>query len=82
MRKATRAAGTIRRKGWRLRAVREVIKIMKTLMFTLLMVGMSFAQSITIDLAKGSDREQQTKARLEKAIDTYDLRKYTFNCRA
>jgi len=55
---------------------------MKTLMFTLLMVGMSFAQSITIDLAKGSDREQQTKARLEKAIDTYDLRKYSFNCRA
>src|SRR5437867_8230727 len=42
------------------------------------MFGTSFAQAIKIDLAKGTDRERQTKARLEQVIAEYDLRKYTF----
>lgn len=42
------------------------------------MFGTSFAQSIKIDLAQGSERERQTKARLEQVIASYDLRKYTF----
>lgn len=34
--------------------------------------------AIKIDLAHGTDREQQTKALLEKVVADYDLRKFTF----
>jgi len=44
----------------------------------LLMCGTVFAQAIRINLAQGSERERQTKARLEQVISAYDLRKYTF----
>jgi len=42
------------------------------------MFGTSFAQAIKIDLAQGSERERQTKTRLEQVIASYDLRRYTF----
>lgn len=51
---------------------------MKALVLTTLLLGASFAQSIKIDLAHGTDRERQTKARLEQVIASYDLSKYTF----
>ena len=41
---------------------------MKELVLTTLLLGASFTQSIKIDLAHGSDRERQTKARLEQVI--------------
>ena len=50
----------------------------KALVLLTAMFGTSFAQAIKIDLAQGTDRERQTKARLEQVIASYDLRKYTF----
>jgi hypothetical protein len=44
----------------------------------IVMFGTSLAQAIKIDLARGTNRERQTKARLEQVIAAYDLRKYTF----
>jgi hypothetical protein len=45
----------------------------------LLSVSAWLAQpAIKIDLAHGTDREQQTKALLEQALGSYDLGKYTF----
>ena len=44
----------------------------------ILLAGSTFAQSIKINLAQGTEREQQTKAWLEQVIGSYDLRKYTF----
>jgi hypothetical protein len=38
----------------------------------------SSAQSITIDVAHGSERERQTKVGLEQVLASYDLRKYAF----
>jgi len=43
-----------------------------------LLVAAGLAQSIEIDLAHGSDLERQTKTRLEEAIASHDLGKYTF----
>lgn len=48
------------------------------LLLTTLLIGTGLAQSIKIDLAHGTDRERQTKARLEQVIASYDLSKYTF----
>ena len=53
---------------------------MRTLVLALVAVT-SVDQSITIDLARGGDRERQTKSRLEQLIASYDLRKYTFTRR-
>jgi len=52
--------------------------LITVLFFTPATIGASFGQSIKIDLAKGTDREQQTKTRLEQVIASYDLRKYPF----
>ena len=38
----------------------------------------SVAQSVAITLAHNSDNEQRTKAQLQRLIETYNLRKYTF----
>jgi hypothetical protein len=52
---------------------------MKALVLTtLVLICTGFPQSIKVDLAHGSEREQQTKARLEQVIASYDLSKYTF----
>ena len=37
--------------------------------------------SITIDLARGTDREQRTKRTLERVLASFDLKKYTFTRR-
>jgi len=50
----------------------------KALVVVTAMFGTSFAQAIKIDLAQGSERERQTKTRLEQVIASYDLRRYTF----
>ncbi len=39
------------------------------------------ASPVTIDLAHGSPREQQTKATLEQVLAAYDLKEYTFTRR-
>ncbi len=44
----------------------------------LLMATTSVAQSITINLAHGTENEQRTKAQLQRLLTTYDLTKYTF----
>ena len=38
-------------------------------------------QGITIDLARGTEREKQTKQTLDQVLATYDLKKYTFTRR-
>lgn len=38
-------------------------------------------QGITIDLARGTEREKQTKQTLEKLLAAFDLKKYTFTGR-
>jgi len=50
----------------------------KALVVTILMLGAGQGQSISINLAHGSDRERRTKAQLEEIIASYDLTKYTF----
>lgn len=42
------------------------------------LAAVSVAQSITINLAHGTDNEQQTKAQLQRLLTTYNLNKYTF----
>ena len=37
--------------------------------------------AVKIDLAKGTDREQRTKIRLQELLTKYDLKKYTFTNR-
>ena len=44
-------------------------------LFTL---GLSFAQSVTIELKHGTDAERQTKEQLERIVSSYDLSRYTF----
>jgi len=51
---------------------------MKVLMLVAVMIGTSFAQSIKIELAHQTERERETRERLEQVIASYDLRKYTF----
>jgi hypothetical protein len=54
---------------------------MKALLLTTMLIGASLEQAIRIDLARQSGREQQTKARLEQVIASYDLSKFTFTHR-
>ena len=45
-------------------------------------LALSFLQAgITVDPARGTNRERQTKAALERLLASYDLRKYTFTRR-
>jgi hypothetical protein len=50
----------------------------RALILVTVMTSMSFAQSIKIELAHKTERERETKERLEQVIASYDLRKYTF----
>lgn len=51
---------------------------MNALVVAILMLGAGQGQSISINLAHGSDRERRTKEQLEEIIASHDLRKYTF----
>jgi len=50
----------------------------RAMMLVTVMISTSFAQSIKIELAHKTERELETKERLEQIIASYDLRKYTF----
>ena len=50
----------------------------KALVLVAVMISTSFAQSIKIELARQTERERETRERLEQVIASYDLRKYTF----
>jgi hypothetical protein len=50
----------------------------KALMLVAVTISTSFGQSIKIELAHQTERERETKERLEQVIASYDLRKYTF----
>jgi len=39
----------------------------------LLLLGLSFAQPVTIQLKNGTDAEQRTKQELERVLASYDL---------
>src|SRR5437016_4825323 len=52
-----------------------------TLVASAAMAVMSQTPAVTIDLARGSEREQKTKETLERVLATYDVRKYTFTKR-
>jgi hypothetical protein len=47
----------------------------------LVMCARVASPSVTIDLARGSERELKTKETLERVLATYDLTKYTFTRR-
>jgi hypothetical protein len=51
---------------------------MKTLAVALLLAAAGVSQPISIGLANGTERERQTKARLETILASYDLRPYAF----
>jgi hypothetical protein len=51
---------------------------MNALILTILLLGPGHGQTVSIDLARGSDRERRTKAQLEEVIASYDVGKYTF----
>ncbi len=51
---------------------------MKALAVALLLAAAGVSQPITIGLANGTERERQTKARLESILASYDLRPYAF----
>jgi hypothetical protein len=51
---------------------------MKTLAVALLLAAAGVSQPISIGLANGTERERQTKARLESILASYDLRPYAF----
>ena len=50
----------------------------RAMMLVTVLTSTSFAQSIKIELAHKTERELETKQRLEQIIASYDLRKYTF----
>jgi len=50
----------------------------RAMMLVTVLISTSFAQSIRIELAHKTERELETKERLEQVIASYDLRKYTF----
>jgi hypothetical protein len=55
--------------------MKELARGMLTLLFFL---GLSFAQSVVIQLKHESDPERRTKEQLEHIISSYDLSRYTF----
>jgi hypothetical protein len=55
-----------------------MFKAIRVTVLTIATVTATLGQSIKIDLAHNTEREQETKARLEQVIATYDLKKYTF----
>ena len=50
----------------------------RAMMLVTVLISTSFTQSIRIELAHKTERELETKERLEQVIASYDLRKYTF----
>jgi hypothetical protein len=51
---------------------------MKTLAVALLLAAAGVSEPISIGLANGTERERQTKARLETILASYDLQPYAF----
>jgi len=49
-----------------------------TTLLLLALCGLTFAQSITIQLKHGTDAERRTKEQLDRIVASYDLSKYTF----
>jgi hypothetical protein len=55
--------------------MRELASLLLTV---LLLLGLSSAAPVTIELKHGSDAEQRTKQELERILASYDLSRYTF----
>jgi len=52
---------------------------MRLILLAAAVVGAGMATpAVTVDLARGTDREQKTKATLERVLADYDLKKFTF----
>ena len=49
-----------------------------TTLLLLALCGLTFAQSITIQLKNGTDAERRTEEQLDRILASYDLSKYTF----